>query len=46
MYFIFNIYLFIWLPWVLVAAHEIFYPHCGMRDLRMQGMGSSSLIRN
>ena len=26
-----NIYLFIWLPWVLVAAHKIF--SCGMWDL-------------
>ena len=33
----------IWLSWVLVAEHRIFNLHCGMRDLQLQHVGSSSL---
>ena len=29
----FKKYLFIWLPWVLVAAHGIAYPCCFMQDI-------------
>ena len=32
-FFFFNIYLFIWLPWVLEAERRIFDPHCGTQDL-------------
>ena len=44
-YVLFNIYLFIWLCWVIVVAHGIFDLHCGMQNLKLQHAGSSYLTR-
>ena len=44
-FFFFNIYVFIWLRWVLVVARGIFIAacgifHCSVRDLSLQRVGS------
>ena len=49
--FFFNIYLFIWLRWVLVGARRIFIAACGIFQLQhvgsqLQHAGSSSLTRD